>query len=96
MQVCTSLQTDKYTTTPPLSFFTRRLPFPPLNQQRQSTEGNEIIQQKFRHRKGIKMKHTTVIISSQTLPNQQRQRPKSLAEGQKSQKSLQQIVLSIQ
>ena len=84
MQVCTSLQTDKYTTTPPLSFFTSRMPFPPLNQQRQSTEGNEIIQQKFRHRKGIKMKHKTVIISSQTLPNQQRQRPKSLAENHRN------------
>jgi len=39
MQVCTSLQTDNHTSTPPLSFFTSRMPFLPPNQQRQSTEG---------------------------------------------------------
>jgi len=39
MQVCTSLQTDNHDSTPPLSFFTDRMPFLPLNQQRQSTEG---------------------------------------------------------
>jgi len=33
MQVCTSLQTDNHTSTPPLNFL-------PPNQQRQSTEGN--------------------------------------------------------
>ena len=38
MQVCTLLQTDKHTSTPPL-FFTGRMPFLPPNQQRQSTEG---------------------------------------------------------
>ena len=38
MQVCTSLQTDNHASTPPLSF-TRRMPFLPPNQQRQSTEG---------------------------------------------------------
>ena len=46
MQVCTSLQTDNHANTPPLSFFTGRMPFLPPNQQRQSTEGcinNEII-----------------------------------------------------
>ena len=37
MQVCTSLQSDNHT--PPLSFFTGRMPFLPPNQQRQSTEG---------------------------------------------------------
>jgi len=37
MQVCTSLQTDNHTSTPPLSFY--RMPFLPPNQQRQSTEG---------------------------------------------------------
>ena len=41
MQVCTSLQTDKHASTPPLSFFTGRMPFLPPNQQRQSTEGNK-------------------------------------------------------
>jgi len=39
MQVCTSFQTDKHASTPPLSFFTGRMPFLPPNQQRQSTEG---------------------------------------------------------
>jgi len=38
MQVCTSLQTDKLASTPPL-FFTGRMPFLPPNQQCQSTEG---------------------------------------------------------
>jgi len=41
MQVCTSLQTDNHTSTPPLSFFTGRMPFLPPNQQRQSTEGRK-------------------------------------------------------
>ena len=39
MQVCTSLQTDNHASTPPLSFFTARMPFLTSNQQRQSTEG---------------------------------------------------------
>jgi len=39
MQFCTSLQTDNHANTPPLSFFTGRMPFLPPNQQRQSTEG---------------------------------------------------------
>jgi len=38
-QVCTSMQTDNHASTPPLSFFTGRMPFLPTNQQRQSTEG---------------------------------------------------------
>jgi len=38
-QVCTQLQTDNHTSTPPLSSFTGRMPFLPPNQQRQSTEG---------------------------------------------------------
>jgi len=41
MQVCTSLQTDNHASTPPLSFFTGRVPFLPPNQQRQSTEGQD-------------------------------------------------------
>jgi len=41
MQVCTSLQTDNHASTPPLSFFTDRMPFLLPNQQCQSTEGNE-------------------------------------------------------
>jgi len=36
MQVSTLLQTDNYASTPPLSFFTWRMPFLPPNQQRQS------------------------------------------------------------
>jgi len=39
MQVCTSLKTVNHESTPPLSFFTGRVPFLPPNQQRQSTEG---------------------------------------------------------
>ena len=39
MHVCTSIQTDNRASTPPLSFFTGRMPFLPPNQQRQSTEG---------------------------------------------------------
>jgi len=39
MQVCISLQTDNQASTPPLKFFTGRMPFLPPNQQRQSTEG---------------------------------------------------------
>jgi len=39
MQVCISLQTDNNASTPPLKFFTGRMPFLMLNQQRQSTEG---------------------------------------------------------
>ena len=39
MQVCISLQTNKDASTPPLKFFTGRMPFLPPNQQRQSTEG---------------------------------------------------------
>jgi len=40
MQACTSLQTDKHASTPPLSFFTGQMLFLPTNQQRQSIEGN--------------------------------------------------------
>jgi len=40
MQVCTSLQTDNHASTPPLSFFTGRMPFLLPKQQRQSTEGD--------------------------------------------------------
>ena len=39
MQVCISLQKDNHASTPPLIFFTGRMPFLPPNQQRQSTEG---------------------------------------------------------
>jgi len=42
MQVCTLLQTDNHASTPPLSFFTDRIPFLPPNQQRQSTEGSKL------------------------------------------------------
>ena len=40
MQVCTLLQTDNHTSTPPLVFFTGQMPFLSPNQQRQSTEGS--------------------------------------------------------
>ena len=41
MQVCTSFQTDNHASTPPLSFFTGRMPFLPPNQQRQSKKGKQ-------------------------------------------------------
>ena len=41
MQVSTSLQTDNHANSPPLSFFTGRMPFLPPDQQRQSTEGTK-------------------------------------------------------
>jgi len=41
IQVCTSLQTDNPASTPPVKFFTGRMPFLPPNQQRQSTEGKK-------------------------------------------------------
>jgi len=37
--ICTLLQTGNHASTPPLRFFTGRMPFLPPNQQRQSTEG---------------------------------------------------------
>jgi len=55
MQVCTSLQTDNHTSTPPLSFFTGRMPFLPPNQQHQSTEGTW-----FAHKVFIKPKHKII------------------------------------
>jgi len=54
MQVCTSLKSDNHASTPPLSFFTGRMPFLPPNQQRQSTEGQTaafLVQDKPYHRK---------------------------------------------
>jgi len=39
MQVCILLQTDNHASTPPLKFFTGRMPFLPPSQRRQSTEG---------------------------------------------------------
>jgi len=38
MQVCTLLQTNNHASSPPLSFFTGRMPFMLPNQQCQSTE----------------------------------------------------------
>jgi len=41
VQVCISLQADDHVSTPPLKFFTGRMPFLPPNQQRQNTEGTD-------------------------------------------------------
>jgi len=38
IEVCISLQRDSHASTPPLKFFTGRMPFQPTNQQCQSTE----------------------------------------------------------
>jgi len=40
--ICTSLQTDNHASTSPLSFFTGQMPFLLPNQQRQSSEGNNM------------------------------------------------------
>jgi len=45
MQVCTSHQTDNHASTAPLSFFTGRMPFLSPNQQRQITEGIQLIEE---------------------------------------------------
>ena len=47
VQVCISLQTDNHASTPPLSFFTGRMPFLPPNQQRQSTEGISVYSKSY-------------------------------------------------
>jgi len=47
MQVCTLLQTDNHASTPPLSFFTGRMPFLLRNQQRQSTESKSLYHYKI-------------------------------------------------
>ena len=41
MRICTLPKTDNHASIPPLSFFTGRMPFLPLNQQCQSTEGKK-------------------------------------------------------
>jgi len=41
VQICTSLQTHNHASTPPLKFFTGRIPFLPPNQQHQCTEGTK-------------------------------------------------------
>jgi len=43
-QVCTLLQTHNHASAPPLHFFTGRMPFLVPNQQRQSTEGNRMLE----------------------------------------------------
>ena len=48
IQVCTLLQTDNHTSTPPLSFFRGWMPFLPPNQQRQSTEGTQSSSERFK------------------------------------------------
>ena len=53
VQVCTSLQTDNHTSTPPLTFFTGRMPFLPPNQQRQSTEGKQSVNQSVNFQGGL-------------------------------------------
>ena len=41
--ICTSLLTDSYASTSSLHIFTGRMPFLPPNQQRQSTEGKNVV-----------------------------------------------------
>ena len=53
MQVCTSLQTDNHASTPPLSFFTGRMPFLPPNQQCQSTEGLSVNMKRTKSQRSV-------------------------------------------
>ena len=52
-------QTDNHASTPPLSFFTGRMPFLPPDQQCQSTEGTDRLHNVLDMQKNIK---TTVIV----------------------------------
>ena len=65
MQVCTSLQANNHASTPPLSFFTGRMPFLLPNQQRQSTEGKK--QHNTNKKNEIKTKEVQQIILSLTI-----------------------------
>jgi len=56
MQVCTSLQADNHASTPPLSFFTGRMPFLPPNQQCQNTEGKKTDQSPGAHFNGKRLR----------------------------------------
>jgi len=64
-QVCTSFQTDNHARTPPLSFFTGRMPFLPPNQQRQSTEGNKYICYVIEYLVGGRVRSQAVSVSFQ-------------------------------
>ena len=50
--ISASLQTDNHASTPPLKFFTGRMPFLPPNQQRQSTEGIKLYQTAYNRHRG--------------------------------------------
>ena len=71
MQVCTSLQTDNHASTPPLRFFTGRMPFLPPNQQRQSTEGTSTVP------KWIKKSTITLIVPQGSLAFSCQTRPRN-------------------
>jgi len=62
MQVCTSLQADNHANTPPLSFFTGRMPFLPPNQQRQSIEGKPQVHMRIKQYLGPAIKKLINII----------------------------------
>jgi len=67
MQVSTALQTDNYASTPPLSFFTGRMPFLPPNQQHQSTEGKYLSKNKSNSRIFFLVCKSTTAFSALTL-----------------------------
>jgi len=69
MQVCTSLQTDNYASTPPLSFFTGRMPFLPPNQQCQSTEGTKKSQQEMNAKNKYSHTHAVTYKTINILQN---------------------------
>ena len=63
IQVCISLQTDNHASTPPLSFFTDRMPFLPPNQQRQSTEGTEYLLKMNALSKAVTVTNACVLVT---------------------------------
>jgi len=58
--ICTLLQTDNHASTPPLSFFTGRMPFLPPNQQHQSTEG-------MQYKQGSKMTYSSDVAANKMV-----------------------------
>ena len=69
MRVCTSLQTDNHASTPPLSFFTGRMPFLPPNQQCQSTEGTKKSQQEMNTKNKYSHTHAVTYKTINILQN---------------------------
>jgi len=72
MQVCTSLQTDNHTSTPPLRFFTGRTPLLLLNQQCQSTESTKKAIFKATNKTKLNSSHWPQPFSDHQPPSEER------------------------